>query len=219
MEKCPRDFGQIASCMCCPNPLLPTVLDRCVYVYCVTDDATFVKYHAQATLGVLYAQPPLTQDANVATDGAMMLGIVEQIPEAKKLEEDTSPNRPASPRVDVSQNGIAVAMSVKAASADGVAAEALLAPPTVPTVAIDQQKRGEAQDVPNVTEVPEVRVQATRGCHRACSDSVRALETGSRDVLAFAGFLPTAPCRALSHEPVSARTCVNIRILPYLPYL
>eukprot|EP00752_Nemacystus_decipiens_P009407 g8410.t1 len=39
---------------------------------------------AQATLGVLYAQPPPTQDANVATDGIMVVGYDGAIPGGKK---------------------------------------------------------------------------------------------------------------------------------------
>ncbi|CAM9141858.1 unnamed protein product [Ectocarpus sp. 6 AP-2014] len=118
-----------------------------------------VAMKAQATLGVLYAQPPLTQDANVATDGTMMLEIeqlpheenlkgeiqdtnvakdgtmvleIEQVRHEEKLNGETQKTSPSPGR----QTSASVDMNVDA----GVGEEALPGPPIAPTVPIDQQK-------------------------------------------------------------------------------
>lgn len=119
---------------------------------------------AQATLGVLYAQPPLTQDANVATDGNMMTGVVEPVPDGKKVEETIeglpSPGGSANASVDVSVNDAHVAARVEPTGVNGVVDEILLAPsPVLVSIDDQQQQQGKAGDLPGVTEVPEVRVQ------------------------------------------------------------
>lgn len=121
-------------------------------------------HRAQATLGVLYAQPPLTQDANVATDGTLVVGVVERVPEGKKVEGSIhglpSPGGSATVSVDVSLNDANVAMSVEAPGVDGVGGETLLAPPPAMVSTDDrqqqQQQQGKAGDLPHVMEVPEV---------------------------------------------------------------
>lgn len=128
---------------------------------------TVCSHRAQATLGVLYAQPPLTQDANVATDGTMVMGIVETAPEGKKVEESIqglpSPGGSATVSVDVSLNDANVAMSVEAPGVDSLGGETLLGPRPV-VVSIDDQQLPQPQledmtgDLPDVPELPEVRI-------------------------------------------------------------
>ncbi|CAM9849575.1 unnamed protein product [Ectocarpus sp. 13 AM-2016] len=118
-----------------------------------------VAMKAQATLGVLYAQPPLTQDANVATDGTMMLEI-EQLPHEEKLKgetQDTNVTKDRTMVLEIEQvsheeklNGEAQKTSPSpgrhtSASVDmnvdaGVGEEALPGPPLAPMVPIDQPK-------------------------------------------------------------------------------
>ncbi|CAM9609020.1 unnamed protein product [Ectocarpus sp. 4 AP-2014] len=118
-----------------------------------------VAMKAQATLGVLYAQPRLMQDANVATDGTMTLEVgqlpheeklkgetqdtnvaqdetmaleLQQVPHEEKLNGETQKTSPSPGR----QTSASVDMNVDA----GVGEEALPGPPIAPTVPIDQQK-------------------------------------------------------------------------------
>ena len=101
----------------------------------------------QATLGELYSQPPLTQDANVATDGTMMLEIVEQPPEENKPAKDIQeglpyPSDPAR-------------ASMEAAVVDDAT---LAAQPTVLRPSVEQEQLGDEVDIVDASEVPEVRI-------------------------------------------------------------
>eukprot|EP00903_Cladosiphon_okamuranus_P011049 g10434.t1 len=117
---------------------------------------------AQATLGVLYAQPPLTQDANVATDGTMETEVVEPVPEGKKVEESTEglPSGSTNPSVHLPLNDAHATMRVEEPGVNGGVGETLLAPPPV-LVSVDdqqqqqQQQQGKAGDLPDATKVPE----------------------------------------------------------------
>ncbi|CBJ32574.1 conserved unknown protein [Ectocarpus siliculosus] len=107
-------------------------------------DMDDVSMKAQATLGVLYSQPPLTQDADVAKDGSMMRKI-ERLPheEGEALNALPSPGR----QMRASAN-----ISVEAAGAN-LSEEALPEPPTAPIVPISQQESEAAQaaDLAGVT--------------------------------------------------------------------
>lgn len=132
---------------------------------CITD-VDVCSHRAQATLGVLYAQPPLTQDANVATDGTMVIRVVEPVPEGKKVEESVegwpSPGGSANASVDVSLNDGNAPMSAEAPGVDAVGGETpLTAPPVVVSTnnQQQQQQQGKASDLPDATDAPEVRAQ------------------------------------------------------------
>lgn len=128
-------------------------------------------HRAQATLGVLYAQPPLTHDANVATDGIMALGVVEPVAEGKKVEESfeglPSPGDSANASVDVALNDVNAAMSVETVGVGRVAGETILAAPPVLVPIGEQQQQGEGDDLPGVTELSAV----SPGCliEKACA--------------------------------------------------
>lgn len=115
----------------------------------------------QATLGVLYAQPPLAQDDNAATDRTMVVGVVEPVSEGKKMKEGIedlpSPGGSANARVDVSLNGANVAVGVDARGVGDVAGDTPLAPPPALVSIDEQQRQDEAGDIQDLTEVPEVR--------------------------------------------------------------
>ncbi|CAM9169030.1 unnamed protein product [Ectocarpus sp. 4 AP-2014] len=106
-------------------------------------DMDDVAMKAQATLGVLYAQPPL-QDANVAKDGSTMRKI-EMLPheEGEAVNALPSPGRQMRASADI---------SVEAAGAN-LSNGALPEPPTAPMVPIGQQESEAAQaaDLAGVT--------------------------------------------------------------------
>lgn len=113
---------------------------------------------------MLYAQPPVTQDANVATDGAMVTGVVEAVSQGKKVVESieglASPRGSANATVDVSLTDAHVSMSVGARGVNGVGGDTLSAqPPILVSVDDHQQQQVKAGDHRDVSEVPEVRVQ------------------------------------------------------------
>ncbi|CAM9837260.1 unnamed protein product [Ectocarpus sp. 13 AM-2016] len=99
-------------------------------------DMDDVVKNAQATLGVLYAQPPLAQDANMATDGSMMSKI-EQLPHEEGEAGDASPSPGRQMRASAD-------IGVEAAGAN-LSEGALPEPPTAPMVPIGQQKSEAAQ--------------------------------------------------------------------------
>lgn len=140
-------------------------------------------HRVQATLGVLYAQPPLTQDANMATDGTMMVGVGEPVPEVKKVEESIeglpSPGDSANASVDVSRNDANVTTSMEARGVDGAAGGTLSTPPPVP-VSIDdhQQQQGKTGDLPDITDVAEVRQLVPR--YWGPADLVQSVRCGDR---------------------------------------
>ncbi|CAM9090622.1 unnamed protein product, partial [Ectocarpus sp. 6 AP-2014] len=107
-------------------------------------DMDDVALKAQATLGVLYSQPPMTQGANVAKDGSMMRKI-ERLPH----EEGEAPNALPSPG---RQMRASADISFEVAGAD-LSEEALPEPPTAPMVPISQQESEAAQaaDLAGVT--------------------------------------------------------------------
>ncbi|CAM9563646.1 unnamed protein product [Ectocarpus fasciculatus] len=132
-----------------------------------------VAMKAQATLGVLYAQPPLTQDANVATDGTMMLEI-EQLPHEEKLKGETQDPNVATDgtmMLEIEQvpheeklngetqkalpsHGLQTSASVDINVDAGVREEALPGPPIAPMVPIDQHKA----EVAKATDSTDLRV-------------------------------------------------------------
>ncbi|CAM9835096.1 unnamed protein product [Ectocarpus sp. 12 AP-2014] len=99
-------------------------------------DMDDVAKKAKATLGVLYAQPPLAQHTNMATDGSMMSEI-EQLPH----EEGEAGNALSSPS---RQMRASADIRVEAAGAN-LSEGALLELPTAPMVPIGQQESEAAQ--------------------------------------------------------------------------
>ncbi|CAM9986890.1 unnamed protein product [Scytosiphon promiscuus] len=118
---------------------------------------------AQATLGVLYTQTPLTHDANVATDEISALEIVGKLPDGKAtgeiVEVSPPPTRPSGTFKDISSYE-KVALPADAMRASG-SDEIILAPPTPPPMPTDEQ-HPESEGVLNKAELPEEDGTASR---------------------------------------------------------
>lgn len=102
------------------------------------------------TLGALYAQPPLTQDANVAKDGSMMRTI-ERVPHEEGEAGNALPSTGRQMRASAD-------ISVEAAGAN-LSEGALPEPPTAPMAPIVQEESEAAQapDLAGVTRALNVR--------------------------------------------------------------